>query len=68
MKNRTNIHIDDELVKAVIRRYGLASKTQAVDLALRRLAGEPMTREEAMAMEGARVIADIPPDQSPRAS
>jgi Arc/MetJ family transcription regulator len=49
---RTNIEIDDALVERVMRRYRLPSKRAAVDLALRRLAGEPMTRDEALAMEG----------------
>jgi Arc/MetJ family transcription regulator len=50
--SRTNIDIDDELVATVMRRYGLRTKKEAVDLALRRLAVEPMTREEALAMRG----------------
>jgi Arc/MetJ family transcription regulator len=50
---RTNIDIDDELIERVMRRYRLPSKRAAVDLALRRLAGEPMSRQEALAMEGA---------------
>lgn len=49
---RTNITIDDELVAEAMRRYGLTSKRAAVDLALRRLVGEPMTRDETLAMEG----------------
>jgi Arc/MetJ family transcription regulator len=49
---RTNIDIDDELVEKAMRRYRLASKRAAVDLALRRLVGEPMTKEEALAMRG----------------
>ena len=49
---RTNIEIDDELVERVMRRYRLPSKRAAVDLALRRLVGEPMSREEALAAEG----------------
>lgn len=49
---RTNIEIEDELVTAAMRRYGLHSKRAVVDLALRRLVGEAMTREEALAMEG----------------
>ncbi len=49
---RTNIDIDEELVTAAMRRYGLHSKRAAVDLALRRLVVEPMNREEALAMEG----------------
>jgi Arc/MetJ family transcription regulator len=51
--SRTNIDIDDELVERVMRRYRLPSKRAAVELALRRLAGEPMSRDEALAMEGA---------------
>jgi Arc/MetJ family transcription regulator len=50
--SRTNIEIDDELIERVMRRYRLPSKRAAVDLALRRLAGNPMSREEALAMEG----------------
>lgn len=49
---RTNIEIDDALVHEAMRRYGLHSKRAAVDLALRRLAGEAMTPAEALAMEG----------------
>jgi Arc/MetJ family transcription regulator len=50
--SRTNIDIDDELVQRVMRRFGLASKRAAVDFALRRLLGEPMTRAEILAMQG----------------
>ncbi len=49
---RTNIEIDDELVGRVMRVYRLRSKREAVDLALRRLVGEPMDRRETLAMEG----------------
>ncbi len=49
---RTNIEIDDDIVSEAMRRYGLRSKRAAVDLALRRLVGEAMTRDEALAMEG----------------
>lgn len=48
-----------------MRRYRLRTKSEAVALALRRLAGEPMTRDEALAMQGAGAIAQIPPDQPP---
>ena len=57
--SRTNIDIDDELVATVMRRYGLRTKKEAVDLALRRLAVEPMTREEMLAMEGAGWDGDL---------
>ncbi|HUA94576.1 MAG TPA: type II toxin-antitoxin system VapB family antitoxin [Acidimicrobiales bacterium] len=49
---RTNIDIDEELVTSAMQRYGLPSKRAAVDLALRRLVVEPMTRDEVLAMEG----------------
>jgi Arc/MetJ family transcription regulator len=57
--SRTNIDIDDELVTKVMRRYGLASKRAAVDLALRRLAGSPLSRDEALALEGSGWEGDL---------
>jgi Arc/MetJ family transcription regulator len=65
-RTRTNIEIDDSAVAAVIERYGLRTKTEAVNLALRRLAGEPMSREEALSMHGVRAIGRIPPDTPPK--
>jgi Arc/MetJ family transcription regulator len=62
-RTRTNIEIDDEKVAIVMRRYGLRTKTEAVDLALTRLAGRPMTKEEALAMRGANAIGEIPPEK-----
>lgn len=56
---RTNIEIDDELVERVMRRYGVPSKRAAVDLALRRLDLEPMSREEALAMQGSGWEGDL---------
>jgi Arc/MetJ family transcription regulator len=66
-KARTNIEIDDTYVQAIMDRYGLRTKTAAVDLALRHLAGQPMTRDEALAMRGARAISGPPADVPPRA-
>lgn len=63
---RTNIEIEETYVKQIMRRYGVHTKTEAVDLALRHLAGQPMTREEALAMRGAHMIGEIPPDRGPR--
>ncbi len=62
---RTNIEIEDTYLRVVMDRFGLRTKTEAVELALRHLAGQPMTREEAMAMRGARAIAEIPDDVFP---
>jgi Arc/MetJ family transcription regulator len=50
--SRTNIDIDDELITSVMARYHFRSKRAAVDYALKRLRVEPMTKEEALAMEG----------------
>lgn len=61
---RTNIEIEDDYLQAIMDRYGIRTKTEAVELALRHLAGQPMTREEALAMRGARAI-NSPPDDSP---
>jgi Arc/MetJ family transcription regulator len=63
---RTNIEIEDEYVQAIMRRYRLRTKTEVVDLALRKLAAEPMTREEALAMRGSKSIGEVPADQPPR--
>ncbi|HYB36542.1 MAG TPA: type II toxin-antitoxin system VapB family antitoxin [Mycobacterium sp.] len=50
--SRTNIDLDDDLVAEVIRRFGVATKKEAVELALRRLVGVPLTREFLLGLEG----------------
>ena len=50
--SRTNVDIDDDLIERAMRIYRLPSKREAVDYALRRLVGEPMGPEEALAMQG----------------
>ncbi|MEM6429241.1 MAG: type II toxin-antitoxin system VapB family antitoxin [Deinococcota bacterium] len=62
---RTNIHIDDEALQLVMQRYGLNTKTESVNLALKRLAFEPMTAGEALAMRGAQAIVEVPVDETP---
>jgi Arc/MetJ family transcription regulator len=47
-------------------RYRVHTKTEAVELALRHLAGQPMTREQALAMRGAHAIGENPADTAPR--
>lgn len=64
-KVRTNIEIEERYVEAVMDRYAVRTKTEAVDLALRYLAGQPMTRDEALAMRGAHAIGATPPDIGP---
>lgn len=63
MLRRTNIEIDEGRVRRIMRRYGLRTKKDAVDLALRSLAGQPMSRDEALAMQGAHAIAVIPEEE-----
>lgn len=65
---RPNIELDDDDdddLSLVMSRYQLRTRSQAVALALRRLAGEPMTRAEALAMQGVRAITESPVDQPP---
>lgn len=66
---RTNIELDDEIVNRAMRLYGTRTKRETVDLALRRLVGAEMAREEALALEGTgwdgdldRLREDTPPD------
>jgi Arc/MetJ family transcription regulator len=65
---RTNIEIEDAYLQAIMDRYGVRTKTEAVDLALRHLAGQPMSREDALAMRGAHAIEKVPADTNPPVS
>jgi Arc/MetJ family transcription regulator len=65
-RKRTNIEIEDTYLRIVMDRYRLRTMTEAVELALRHLAGQPMSREEALAMRGAHAIDEPPPDMPPR--
>jgi Arc/MetJ family transcription regulator len=49
---RTNIDIDEVLVTEVMRRFGVSTKKEAVDLALRRLVGVPLNKEFLLGLEG----------------
>lgn len=50
--SRTNIDLDDELIAEVMREFGVTTKKGAVDLALRRLVGAPLSREFLLSLEG----------------
>lgn len=67
-KVRTNIEIEDDDVRAIMDRYGVHTKTEAVAMALRHLAGQPTTRQQALAMRGGHAMDDVPGDASPRDS
>ena len=41
---------------------------EAVELALRHLAGQPMTREQALKMRGAHAMGEVPADSGPHGS
>jgi Arc/MetJ family transcription regulator len=49
---RTNIEIDDQLVTEAMRRFGLKTKREVVDFALRRLLGTPITKDFLLSLEG----------------
>lgn len=56
---RTNIDLDDSAVEAVMRRFAFATKRDAVNYALRAAAVEPLSREEALALEGSGWDGDL---------
>jgi Arc/MetJ family transcription regulator len=55
---RTNIDIDEGACTAVIRRYGLRSKREAVNFALRQLAAE-ISVEDARRLRGSGWEGDL---------
>lgn len=57
--SRTNIELDDDLVAEAMRRYGLKTKREAVDLALRRLVGLPLTKDFLRDLRGVGWGADL---------
>ena len=56
---RTNVEIDDELIRKAMSLHRLRSKREAVDFALRRLVEEPLSIEEARAMRGSGWEGDL---------
>lgn len=59
---QTNIDLDEELVQRVMVRYHLSTKREAVDYALRHLAGEPLARVEVADMLGSIPDFSVPSD------
>ncbi|RIK09753.1 MAG: antitoxin [Acidobacteria bacterium] len=57
--SRTNIDIDDDACKAVIDRYHLKTKREAVNLALRLIAAEPLDLDEARSLRGSGWDGDL---------
>ena len=56
---RTNIDIDDDACAVIMRRYHLSTKRNAVNLALRTLAAEAPTLDDALAMQGSGWEGDL---------
>ena len=56
---RTNVDLDESAVEAVMTRYHFATKKEAVNFALRTLAAEPMSLDEARGMEGSGWDGDL---------
>ena len=56
---RTNIDLDDDACRAVMRRYQLATKRDAVNFALRTLAAEPLDIDEARRLRGSGWVGDL---------
>ena len=57
--SRTNIDIDDNACAFVMKRYQLATKRDAVNFALRALAAEPLTLDEARNLKGSGWEGDL---------
>lgn len=64
---RTNIDIDDAACRSVMQRYHLNSKRDAVNLALRRLAAEPLDLDAARGLRGSGWDGDLDEMRSGRA-
>jgi len=64
--SRTNIDIDDAAVAAAMRRYHLDTKKDAVNFALRTVAAEPLTVDEARSMRGSGWAGDLDEMREPR--
>jgi Arc/MetJ family transcription regulator len=57
--SRTNIDIDDDACRVVMERYHLATKRDAVNFALRTIAGEALSLDEARRLRGSGWDADL---------
>lgn len=65
---RTNVDIDDEACAAVMERYQLATKREAINFALRTLAAEPLSLDEARKLRGTGWVGDLDDMRDDRAS
>ncbi len=65
--SRTNIDLDDAACRAVMERYHLSTKREAVNFALRTLAAEPLGVDAARRLRGSGWDGDLDEMRSPRA-
>lgn len=65
--SRTNIDLDDDACRAVMERYNLSTKRDAVNLALRTLAAEPLALDAARRMRGSGWEGDLEDMRASRA-
>ena len=56
---RTNIDIDEVACAAVMKRFQLATKREAVNMALRRLVSDPLELAEARNLRGSGWVGDL---------
>lgn len=66
--SRTNVNIDDEACAEIMRRYRLTSKREAINLALRVLAAEPLDVDEAKRLRGSGWDGDLDEMRSGRST
>jgi Arc/MetJ family transcription regulator len=57
--SRTNIDIDEDACRVVMERYHLATKREAVNFALRTVAGEPLSLDRARKLRGSGWDGDL---------
>jgi len=65
---RTNIDIDEDACAEVMRRYQLDTKRDAVNFALRTIAAEPLSLEEAKALKGSGWDGDLDAMREPKSA
>ena len=65
---RTNIDIDEKACAAVMRRYRLKTKREAINFALRALAAEPLSADAARKLRGSGWSGDLEVMRTDRAS
>ena len=65
--SRTNVDLDDDACRAVMDRYHLSTTQEAVNFALRTVAGKPLDLDAARALRGSGWDGDLDELRSTRA-